>query len=103
MTPTLGRIVHYRLSDRDAEEINRRRKDFAAAEPGNSGFQGHVGNPVVGGQTFPAMVVRTGNFEGADNADICSLQVFLDGNDTLWAVSRAEGDRDGAWAWPPRS
>lgn len=31
-----------------------------------------------------------------------NLQVFLDGNDTLWATSRQEGAEIGQWAWPER-
>lgn len=59
MLPTIGRIVHYTLTTVDAEAINRRRKDFAdQPSPGNTGFQGHVGNVANAGDTFPAMVVR---------------------------------------------
>lgn len=99
-TPTIGRFVHYTLSEQDAEQINRRRRDFAArpAGPGNEGFQAHVGNRAEAGQTFPALVVR--NWGGS----AVSLQVFLDGTDTYWATSRTEGEpgEHGRWIWPPR-
>lgn len=93
MNPT---IVHYTLTEQDAEAINRRRQDFAEAPKVNSGHQAHVGNFVVVGETFPAMVVRT--FGGS----AANLQVFLDGNDAYWATSRVEGSDPGTWAWPPR-
>lgn len=96
MLPTLGRIVHYVLSEADAEAVNRRRDDFDTATPGHTGLQAHVGNRAEAGQVFPATVVRT--FGG----DAANLQVSLDGTDTYWATSRQEGDQPGTWCWPPR-
>lgn len=110
MKPTLGRIVHYRLSTGDAEQINRRREDFAAfnavhrhagtvPNPGHAGRTGHIGhygNEVREGELFPATVVRT--FGGTT----VNLQVLLDGNDAYWATSRMEGDEPGQWSWPVR-
>jgi len=107
MQPTIGRIVHYTLTEQDAEAINRRRADFAAfqrshahphepGQPGATGHQAHVGNPAAAGQVFPASVVRT--FGGA----AVNLQVQLDGTDTYWATSRVEGAEPGQWSWPPR-
>ncbi|GLH97359.1 hypothetical protein [Phytohabitans aurantiacus] len=92
MLPTIGRIVHYTLSEQDAEAINRRREDFAEAPATNTGFVGHVGNPASTGDIYPAMVVNT--FGGT----AANLQVFLDGNDTYWATSRVEGADQGTWA-----
>jgi hypothetical protein len=97
MLPSVGRIVHYQLTESDAEAINRRRADFAASPPANTGFQAHVGNRAEEGQVLPAMVVRTFGGDAAIN-----LQVQLDGTDTYWATSRSEGDRPGGWIWPPR-
>jgi hypothetical protein len=84
LTPTIGRIVHYVLSDDDADRINRRRTDGAA------------GNGVRSGDVFPAVIVRT--FGGV----AVNLQVFVDGDDVLWVTSRGEGDGRGSWSWPPR-
>ena len=84
--PTIGRIVHYQLSEFDAEEISARRA-----------VTGDAGNHVQSGQVYPALVVRT---FGGPNAN---LQVLLDGTDTYWATSRTSGDRPGTWAWPPRT
>lgn len=101
MKPTIGRIVHYKLSAYDAEAINRRRADFTAAAPANTGFQGHVGNHAEAGQVYPAQIVRV--FDPDGESGTCNLQVSLDGNDTFWATSRKTGDVEGTWAWPPRA
>jgi hypothetical protein len=56
MKPTAGRIVHYALTQYDADAINQRRSDFHAhtrahrrpetpGEIGATGHQGDVGNP----------------------------------------------------------
>lgn len=99
---TLGRFVHYKLSSTDAQMINQRRADFGTneqkAQVERPGWQAHVGNKAYAGQTYPALVVAI-----FGNGEHVNLQVFLDGNDTYWATSRAEGDQPGFWAWPPRS
>lgn len=97
MLPTIGRVVHYKLSEQDVDAINRRRRDFAAAQSGNTGFVGHVGNTVRAGNVFPAFVVAT--FGGT----AANLHVFLDGNDTYWATSREDGAEPGQWSWPTRA
>ena len=86
MDPTIGRIVHYTLSDIDATLIQGRRS--------------HVGtsaNMVAAGQTFPAIVVRT--YDGGTGVN---LRVMLDGDDTYWATSRTQGEpgTPATWAWP---
>jgi len=79
--PTVGRIVHYRLSDPDATLINVPQR---------------VGNRARMGDTYPALVVR-------NNGGSVNLQVFLDGSDSYWATSRTEGEDGGHWSWPPRA
>lgn len=101
MKPTIGRIVHYKLSAHDAEAINRRRAEVGAAPPANTGFQAHVGNTAQAGQVFPATIVRVFDPEG--DTGTSNLQVSLDGNDVYWATSRKAGDEEGAWSWPPRA
>jgi hypothetical protein len=104
MTPTIGQIVHYRLSERDAQDINRRRHDFSAftraygenGNPGATGHVGHFGNAVKPGDTFPAMIVKVWD-------PSVNLQVHLDGNDLFWATSRTQGEQGGQWMWPPRA
>ncbi len=93
--PTIGRIVLYTLNKQDADFINQRRKQ--ARDSGRLGEIAIIyGNDAAEGQVFPADVVRVFNV-GSVN-----LQVKLDGTDTYWATSRAEGDQPGTWAWPPR-
>lgn len=83
---TVGSIVHYRLSDHDAQTINNKRiKDQT---PGNTAWPGDV---------YPAMIVRKW---GDTPQSSVQLQVFLDGPDTHWATSRTEGDAEGQWSWP---
>lgn len=95
--------MQYRLSERDAQDINRRRHDFSAftrtygknGNPGATGHVGHFGNAVRPGDIFPAMIVKV--WDAGVN-----LQVHLDGNDLFWATSRTQGEDDGQWTWPPR-
>ncbi|MCI3271386.1 hypothetical protein [Streptomyces cylindrosporus] len=105
MKPTIGRIVHYTLSQQDADAINKRRADAhnlnAAGVTLASqalGPQIHVGNHAFEGDVYPAMVVRIFHPE----TTTANLQVFLDGNDTYWATSRTLGDGPSHWAWPER-
>lgn len=110
MKPTIGRIVHYVLTQDDANAINKRRADFQAfrsnfsgpSDPGQAGADGHmahVGNHAAEGDVYPAMVVRI--FEHASPGCV-NLQVHLDGTDVFWATSRYEGNQSGHWTWPPR-
>lgn len=107
--PSIGRIVHYTLSEQDVQAINRRRDDFEAFRrtttgpiepgmPGRTGHQAHVGNRPFAGQVLPAVIVRV--FDPSTTT--VNLQVLLDGNDTYWATSRTEGEGEFHWAWPPR-
>ena len=110
MKPTIGRIVHYRLSQYDADAINKRRADFQAfrsnfsgpSDPGQAGADGHmahVGNHATAGDVYPAVIVRVWN----EPTITVNAQVHLDGNDVYWATSRTEGDQPGQWTWPPRA
>lgn len=96
-TPTLGRIVLYRLSEADAEAINRRRDAWRDSPSARWGYVAHVGARVKAGQQFPAVVV---NVLGSQAV---ALKVLLDGSDDLWAASATEGDHDAGWTWPPRA
>lgn len=86
MKPTIGRIVHYRLSAGDVQSINIQ---HAARDR----------NAVHADMVLPAMVTAVfGEESGTAN-----LAVQLDGTGTYWATSRAEGDGQGQWSWPPRA
>jgi transcriptional regulator len=102
--PTIGRIVHYTLSEHDAAAINKRRKDAKNLNAAGVtlasqqlGAQIHVGNEVRAGEQYPAIIVRV--FEAAKAAN---LRVWLDGNDDYWACSVGEGEGGRHWNWPPR-
>ncbi|WP_382307305.1 hypothetical protein [Herbiconiux sp. UC225_62] len=96
--PSTGRIVHYTLTELNADTINNRRADAKTFDRAKveDGAQVHVGNEARAGQVLPLLVVRAFD-EGKVNG-----QVFLDGNDTLWVTSASEGDGRGQWSWPPR-
>lgn len=102
MTPTIGRIVHYRLTEEEARATNARRHDaFLKREDmqrDRPGFQAHVGNSVAADEVVPMTIVRV---ELADTHRI-SGQAALDGNDSLWVTNAKEGDEPGDWFWPPR-
>ncbi len=108
MIPTIGRIVLYTLTDRDADAINRRRTtgkaiaDRMATEPPAwpAGAQAHIGNTVSQGDTFPMIITRTW---GSDEHSAVQGTVFLDGNDTFWATSRVVGEHAGMYRWPSRA
>lgn len=101
MKPSIGRIVHYTLTETDAEQINRRRSD--ANKPGDKfvlpGAVIHSGNQASAGDVYPLMITRV--WPGQENG-LINGQVFLDGNDTLWATSVHEGEGQRTWHWPPR-
>lgn len=114
--PSIGRIVHYRLSADDAAQINRRRTTgHSIAERMKiqisqvecvtpllgwpTGAQAHIGNEAKEGDVFPMLIVKL----WGDTATSCvNGQVFLDGNDVLWATSVAVGEGPRTFSWPVR-
>lgn len=101
MIPSIGRIVHYRLSSQDATAINSRRKDAREKMPWHhaikSGAQVHIGNEVKEGDVFPMIITRVW---GPSETSAVNGQVFLDGNDLFWVTSTSVGERNGSFAWP---
>lgn len=109
MTPSIGRIVHYCLTERNAAEIMRRRTtgaDIAARikdEKWPIGAQAHVGNAVNAGDVYPMVIVRVWPSEtGSVNG-----RVLLDGTDEYWTTSVSQviadsTDKQGCWFEPPR-
>lgn len=103
--PTIGRIVHYRLSSDDADAINRRRTDGASiaqrmkAEPAQwpAGAQAHIGTGVHAGDTFPMLITRVW---GDNPSSAVNGQCYLDGNDVLWVTSACVGDGPRTFSWP---
>lgn len=103
VTPTIGRVVLYCLSEQDAEQINRRRttghsiaeRIREAAWP--VGAQAHIGTTVYAGDVCPGIVVRVWN------EDCINIQVLLDGNDVLWATwcNVSDEPTPGRYHWMP--
>jgi hypothetical protein len=100
MKPTIGRIVIYKLSQEDADQINRRRThgqsiaERIKEDKWPIGAQAHIGNEVQVGQQFPMIIVAVWS-------DTCvNGQVLLDGTDNYWALSRAPGDGEQQWHFP---
>lgn len=116
--PSIGRIVHYRLSADDATQINRRRtsgvsiatrmKTFAkSAQDGPEvvygwpeGAQAHIGNAVKEGDTFPMLITKVW---GDNPSSAVNGQAYLDGNDVLWVTSACVGDGPRTFTWPVRA
>jgi hypothetical protein len=103
MIPSVGRIVHLRLSEQCAVEINRRRVDAQRSEVAatKSGAQVHVGNSASEGDVLPLLICKVWSAEPTEQTAV-NGQVFLDGNDVLWATSVAQGDASGQWHEPER-
>jgi hypothetical protein len=111
MNPTVGRIVHYRLTEEDAEHVNRRRTTSVSVQErmplvvdyvhGHAihawpqGAQAHIGLPAFDGQELPMLITRV-------RVESINGQVFLEGNDVLWVVDIREGIQNGQWHWPER-
>jgi hypothetical protein len=104
MKPTIGRIVHYRLSGQDAIAINQRRKDAREKLQWHhairSGAQVHVGNDVKEGDVFPLIITRVW---GEADTSAFNGQLMLDGNDLFWVTSTAIGEGNRQCFWPPRA
>jgi hypothetical protein len=106
--PSIGRIVHYQLSENDIEQINRRRT-YGASIHGRMeenawpvGAQAHIGNHQQAGDVVPLVIVRVWPDEGGVGIPGVNGQALLDGNDVLWVTSAHEGTEPGQWQWPPR-
>lgn len=103
---SIGRIVHFRLNDAQAEAITRRRNDARAnlerMRAERPGFQAHIGNPVSAGQVVPMIVTAVWPDEFGPGEPGINGQIILDGCDSLWVTSVREGGRSGEWSWPPR-
>lgn len=92
MIPTVGRIVHYRLTAQDVAEI------------------GAKGNCPREGEIYPAVIVRNwcGPLAKPDASQAVQLKVMLDAGAEIWKSSnQQQADEDGLpmpghWAEPVR-
>lgn len=108
MTPSIGRIVIYTVSEAVAEIINWRR---AYAQKNmerlfDSGAIYHMGSRVNPGDQFAMIITRVLAVTGI--MPVCGT-VFLDGSDTHWAAgvgyhefNNASTAVAGMWSWPDR-
>jgi hypothetical protein len=99
---TVGRIVHYVLSEKDVNRIHASRaKQLPEDTP--RGLQINHGNPVnLSDHDHVAMIiVAVFPNEFGTNEPGINGQVFLDGNDQLWVTSARydEGKSPGSWHW----
>jgi hypothetical protein len=104
--PSIGRIVHYTLSEQDAAAINKRRKDAQNLNAAGVtlasqelGAQVHFGNQANADDIYPMVITRV---FGDQPTSAVNGQVLLDGNDTFWATSVSLGDGGQHFAWPAR-
>lgn len=103
MIPSVGRIVHLRLTAHCAEQVNKRRKDAQISQvaKGNSGVVAHTGNSAEEGEVLPMIIVRVWGTPGAPTEGTpVNGQLLLDGNDTLWVTSAQQGTLPGQWSDP---
>lgn len=92
MKPSIGRIVHYKLSPDDVRRINDNRMKL-----------GSVGrNRASVDEVYPAIIVCVWPDEHGPGIPGINGQAFLDGDDTHWILSAKEGTEGGQWQWPPR-
>lgn len=94
-----GRVVHYVLSEQDAENINASRR-AANAVPSTDRLKGVVypsGNSVEPGEHVVMLIVKVWNENGLVNG-----RCELDGNDSYWVTSKSfdgEDKKPYTWHW----
>lgn len=87
MHVTIGRIVHYSLTEGDLWDHVEERS--------------HVNAHAVG-QLLPAIVVAVIKEVQKGRGEVVNLQVFLDGQRTAWIQGVYPGNEPGQWRWPER-
>ena len=92
MDITIGRIVHYRLSDEDVKLIHALRQRFR--EKVEVPAEMAQALDVRAGEVYPAIAVKV---FGPHQA---SLQVFIDAPIPFWTKGRSEGEGVGEYLWP---
>lgn len=117
MTPTVGRIVLYRLKCDDLDRlaldlkkqgryVNVARGTFEKpAALGPAVMLEWDGNPLHPGDIFPMVVIRPW-FQPehyTQGQSVLNGQALLDGPCNLWTLSVPEGSTEGTWHWPPRA
>lgn len=97
--PTKGRVVYFKLSQQDADAINKRREDVSrnleTIRESSVGYQAHIGNPVQAGEICVMIITAIWS------DDCINGKVLLDGNDDYWATSVNRGEGEHQWDWMP--
>jgi hypothetical protein len=113
MIPSIGRIVHYTLTEYDAQRVLDQRKYHKSivAELTGRTWPEHVfhGNQPSRGDVYPMLITRV--WDRVPTEESCVQgQVFLDGNDTLWVTSVTQKGHtfdpdmvEGLWFEPPQT
>lgn len=100
--PTIGRIVHYRLSADDAQYINARRAHAQAHldhhRETKNGAQIHVGSQVGGGDLVAMVVTSVPKNFGR----LIDGKCLLNGSDDYWVTNVSHGNNTSQWCWPER-
>lgn len=95
---TVGRVVHYVLSEKDAQSINERNSigNDLSSEERVPAIVYHGGNRVREGQHCAMVIVHVWDKDGMVNG-----QVLLDGVSNYWATSVRYSDikASGSWHW----
>jgi hypothetical protein len=89
MIPSVGRIVHYTLTPRDATQIAEHR----------ARNRGEAGGEVQAGDVLPMLIVKVW---GQAEQSAVNGQVMLDGNDSHWVQSACLGEGPGTFRWPKK-
>lgn len=91
----------YKLTEEDANAINRRRRDVRRSQIATKkwGVQVHMGSEVAAEEVYPLYVTRVVG-EDDDGNTIVNGKVFLDGNDDLWVRAVYFGDEPGNYLIP---
>lgn len=100
--PSVGRIVHYKLTAIDAGRIEYDRELRGSSPVAVGTLPVRAGNPVREGVVVPLIIVCVWPNEFGAGKPGVNGQAFLDGNDSLWITSAGEGTEPGQWSWPPR-
>lgn len=108
--PSVGRIVTYTLTEKDVEDITRRRVTTHHIASKMSighwpkGAQAHLGNEPKVGDVVPMVIVKVNDEvnvaeDGEKERMVASVngRAFLDGTDELWLQNALEGAH---WNWP---
>lgn len=83
MTPTIGRVVNYKLTDEDKEKIEK------LSDAGSFANKSDI---------LPATIVAVW---GDQPTSAVNLKVKVDGDQPdLWITSKSCGDAVGQWSWP---